>query len=115
MHHNHVKKVMEEHKDIYSSPTRVPLQCQVKNSIDLTLGAPLPNGIVYHLSLMENEKIQHLMLVTFLVLGTRVFRSAICMRSARAQRKKISFHTSKQVSGKNYIVDGPDSSIRADR
>jgi hypothetical protein len=30
-----VDKVMEEYKDIFSSPTGVPLHCQVKHSIDL--------------------------------------------------------------------------------
>jgi hypothetical protein len=48
-------KVMEEFSYIYSSPTEVPLHCQVKHPIDLTLGAPLPNGPVYHRSLLENE------------------------------------------------------------
>jgi hypothetical protein len=32
---------------------------QVNNPIDLTLGAPPPNGLVYHHSLMENEEIRH--------------------------------------------------------
>jgi hypothetical protein len=54
-----VDKVMEEYKDIFSSPTRVPLRCQVKNSIDLTLVMWLPNGSVYHCSLSENEEIKH--------------------------------------------------------
>jgi hypothetical protein len=31
-------KVMEEYRDIFSSPTGVPLHCQVKHSIDLTPG-----------------------------------------------------------------------------
>ena len=51
-------KVMEEYRDIFTSPTGVPLHCQVKHSIDLTLGAPLPNGPVYCLSLLENEEIK---------------------------------------------------------
>jgi putative transposase len=51
--------MMEEYKDIFSSPTRVPLHCQVKHSIDLTPRAPLPNGLLYHLSLLENEEIKH--------------------------------------------------------
>jgi hypothetical protein len=54
-----VDKVMEEYKDIFSSPTRVPLHCQVKHSIDLTPSALLPNGPVYHCSLSENEEIKH--------------------------------------------------------
>jgi hypothetical protein len=53
-----VDKVMEEYSDIFSSPTRVPLHCQVKHPIDLTPGAPLPNGPVYLHSLLENEEIK---------------------------------------------------------
>jgi hypothetical protein len=51
-------KIVEEYKDIFSSPTRVPVHCQVKHPIDMTLSAPLPNGPVYHRSLMENEEIK---------------------------------------------------------
>jgi hypothetical protein len=53
-----VDKVMEEYSYILSSPTRVPLHCQVKHPIDLTLNAPLPNGPVYYRSLLENEEIK---------------------------------------------------------
>jgi hypothetical protein len=53
-----VDKVMEEYSDIFSSPTRVPLHYQVKHPIDLTPSASLPNGIVYHRSLLENEEIK---------------------------------------------------------
>jgi hypothetical protein len=53
-----VDKVLEEYKDIFSSPTRVPLHYQVKHSIDLTPTTPLPNGPVYHHSLSENEEIK---------------------------------------------------------
>jgi len=41
-----------------SSTTEVPLHCQVKHLIDLSPGALLPNGIVYHHSLLENEEIK---------------------------------------------------------
>jgi hypothetical protein len=58
MQQKQVDKVMEEYKDIFSSPTGVPLHCQVKHSIDLTPGALLPNGPVYHHSLLENEEIK---------------------------------------------------------
>jgi hypothetical protein len=51
-------KVVEEYSDIFSSPTRVPMHCQVKHPIDLTPGAPLPNGPVYSPSLLENEEIK---------------------------------------------------------
>jgi hypothetical protein len=33
------------------------MHCQVKNPIDLTPSAPLPNGPIYHRSLMENDEI----------------------------------------------------------
>jgi hypothetical protein len=51
--------IVEEYKDIFSSPTGVPMHCQVKHPIDLTPGAPLSNGPVYHRSLMENDEIKH--------------------------------------------------------
>jgi hypothetical protein len=50
-----VDEIMEEYRYIFSSPTGVPTHCQVKHPIDLTPGAPLPNGPVYHCSLMEND------------------------------------------------------------
>jgi hypothetical protein len=53
-----VDEIMEEYKDIFSSPIGVPMHCKIKHPIDLTPGAPLPNGPVYHLSLMENEEIK---------------------------------------------------------
>eukprot|EP00253_Pinus_taeda_P034580 PITA_34580 len=37
-------KVVEEYEAIFTSPTGVPLHCQVKHSIDLTPSALLPNG-----------------------------------------------------------------------
>ena len=51
-------KVMEEYKDIFASPTRVPLHCQVKHSIDLTLGTLLPNRPIYQRSVLENNEIK---------------------------------------------------------
>jgi hypothetical protein len=53
-----VDKVMQKYSDIFSSPTGVPLHCQFKNPIDLTPGALLPNGSIYHHSLLENEEIK---------------------------------------------------------
>ena len=49
---------MEEYKDIFTSPIGVPLNFQVKHSIDLIHGARLPNGPVYQCLLLENEEIQ---------------------------------------------------------
>ena len=54
----HVDKIVEAHKDIFAAPNGVPLHCQVKHSIDLIPGVPLPNGSVYRNSLMENEEIK---------------------------------------------------------
>jgi len=51
-------KVVEEHRDIFTSPTRVPLHCQVKHSIDLTSGVPLPNGMIYRCFFLENDEIE---------------------------------------------------------
>jgi hypothetical protein len=53
-----VDKVVEEYLDIFSSPIGVPLHCRVKHPIDLTLGAPLPNGPAYRRSMLENEEIK---------------------------------------------------------
>jgi hypothetical protein len=39
-------------------PIGVPLHYQVKHPIDLTPGAPLPNGPVYRRSLLDNEEIK---------------------------------------------------------
>eukprot|EP00253_Pinus_taeda_P016107 PITA_16107 len=49
---------MEEYEDIFTSPTRVPLHCQVKNSIDLTPGVLLPNGPIYQRFILENNEIK---------------------------------------------------------
>jgi hypothetical protein len=59
MQQKKVDKAEEKYKDIFSSPTGVPLHCQVNHSIGMTPDAPLPNGSVYHHSLMENEEIKH--------------------------------------------------------
>jgi hypothetical protein len=59
LQYKQVDGIIEEYKDIFSSPTGVPTHCQVKHPIDLTPSAPLPNGPIYHCSLMENEKIKN--------------------------------------------------------
>jgi hypothetical protein len=51
-------KVVEESVDIFTSLIEVPLHCQVKHPIELTPGAPLPNGPIYRCSVMENDKIK---------------------------------------------------------
>jgi hypothetical protein len=52
-----VEKIVEEYRDIFSSPTGVPMHYQVKHPIDLTPSSPLPNGPIYHCSLLENDEI----------------------------------------------------------
>jgi hypothetical protein len=56
---NQVDRIVEEYRDIFSSPTKVPMHFQVKHPIDLTISSSLPNGPVYHCSLMENDEIKH--------------------------------------------------------
>ena len=51
-------KVVEEYGDIFTSPTRVPLHCQVKHPIVLTPGALLLNGPIYRHSVLENNEIK---------------------------------------------------------
>eukprot|EP00253_Pinus_taeda_P031704 PITA_31704 len=51
-------KVVEEYEDIFTSPAGVPLHCQVKHSIDLTPGVPLPNGPIYRRSVLEKDEIK---------------------------------------------------------
>jgi hypothetical protein len=53
-----VDKVVESYSDIFSSPVEVYFHYQVKHAINLTPSAPLPNGLVYHRSLLENEDIK---------------------------------------------------------
>jgi hypothetical protein len=52
----HVDKIVEEQKDIFVSPTRVPLHCQVKNSIDLTPNDSIPNSLVYRCFVWRMKK-----------------------------------------------------------
>jgi hypothetical protein len=59
MQQKQADKTLKEYKDIFASPTRVPLHYQVKHAIDLTLSAPLPNDPIYRRSLLENEEIKH--------------------------------------------------------
>ena len=51
-------KVVEEYEDIFTSPTGVPLHCQVKHPIDLTPSASLPNGPIYRCSVLENDEMK---------------------------------------------------------
>jgi len=49
-------KVMSEYEDIFTSPVKVPLHSQVKHSIDMTPGVPLPNGPIYQCFVLENDE-----------------------------------------------------------
>jgi len=52
-------KVMEEYREnIFASPTGVPVHCQVKHSIYLISGVPLPNGTIYRHFVMESDEIK---------------------------------------------------------
>jgi hypothetical protein len=51
-------KVVEEYEDIFTSPTGVPLHYQVKHTINLTPGAPLPNGPIHQHSILDNDDIK---------------------------------------------------------
>jgi hypothetical protein len=52
MQQKKVDKVMKEYKGIFSSLIGVPLHFQVNHPIYLTPNASLPNGPVYHRSLI---------------------------------------------------------------
>jgi hypothetical protein len=54
-----VDGIVEEYRDIFSSPTGLSMHFQVNHPIDLTPSAPLPNGPVYRRSLMENNEVKH--------------------------------------------------------
>eukprot|EP00253_Pinus_taeda_P023032 PITA_23032 len=54
----HMDKVVEEYEDIFTFPTGVPLHCQVKHSIDLIPGVPLPNRPIYPCSILDNDEIK---------------------------------------------------------
>jgi len=48
--------VMEEYMDIFCSPIGLPLHCQVKYSIDLTLDCPCPMGLYINAILCKMKK-----------------------------------------------------------
>jgi len=51
-----VDKVIEDCKDIFSSPIGVHLHYHVKHLINLNSRSPIPNGPVYYHYLLENEE-----------------------------------------------------------
>jgi hypothetical protein len=54
-----VDEIMEEYRDIFSSPFGVPRHCQVNHPIDITPSASFPNVPVCHRSIMKNDEIKH--------------------------------------------------------
>jgi hypothetical protein len=58
LQHKQVDEIVEEYRDIISSPVGVPMHFQVKHRIDLTPSASMPNGPVYCHSLMKNDEIK---------------------------------------------------------
>ena len=54
----HMDKVVEEYRDIFASPTGVPLHCQLRHSIDQLSGMPLPNGQICRCSVLDNDEIK---------------------------------------------------------
>ena len=58
MEKNKVDMVVEECTDIFSSLTVVPLYYQVNHLIDLTPKETIPNRLIYHRSILENEEIK---------------------------------------------------------
>ena len=52
-----IDNILEEYHNIFQAPDGVPLHCQVKHSIELVPGSPLPNASVYKRSILKNEEI----------------------------------------------------------
>jgi hypothetical protein len=50
LQHKQMDEIMEEYRDIISSPTEVPMHCQVKHPIDIIPGAPfiMDQSIITH-------------------------------------------------------------------
>jgi hypothetical protein len=59
LQHKQVYEIVAEYIEIFSSLIGVLKDFQVKHTIDLTLGAPMPNGLVYSHSLIENDEIKY--------------------------------------------------------
>ena len=50
-------QILTKYQNVFELPTGVSSHCQVRHSIDLLLGTPLPNELVYR-SVLENDEIQ---------------------------------------------------------
>ena len=51
-------KILKKYHSVFKSPVGVPTHCQVKHSIDLILGTPLPHEPIYRRSVLENDEIK---------------------------------------------------------
>ena len=51
-------KMLKEYHSVFKSPVGVPTHCQVKHSIDLIPGTPLPHEPIYRRSVLENDEIK---------------------------------------------------------
>ena len=51
-------KILQEYHSVFKSLVGVPAHCQVKHSIDLITGTPLPNEKIYRRSVLENDEIK---------------------------------------------------------
>ena len=51
-------KILQEYHIVFKSPAGVPTHYQVKHSIDLIPGTPLPHEPIYRRSVLENDEIK---------------------------------------------------------
>ena len=51
-------KILKKYHSVFKSPVGVPTHCQVKHSIDLIPGTPLPHEPIYRRSVLENDEIK---------------------------------------------------------
>ena len=50
--------ILTKYQNVFELPTGVPSHCQVRHSIDLIPGTPLPDEPVYRRSVLENDEIK---------------------------------------------------------
>lgn len=55
---NQIDKILKEYHNVFTPPVGVPTHCQVKHSIDLIPGTPLPHEPIYRRSVLENNEIK---------------------------------------------------------
>ena len=54
----HINHILEKYQNIFQDPNGVPLNCQVKHSIELVSGSSLSKASVFKRSILENEEIR---------------------------------------------------------